>query len=313
MRGLLSLSRNLLQPSLSEQAKMTLYEFGGSEMWNIAVAVLGGVGIAAGGRLLIRYTGQYTFHSRLPFLNNRKKKRVDSISEILQEPVRNLENLDEQTQLIQEGETVDLEERIKNKIEEKAGFKPGDTQIFREEMYDPNQKVDYVICFSNASIRSKGVRSQIVAAALAKALIVDKKKVTVYGFGSDLIKVDTVDPQGILKLPTQSGFNAYHALGHVYGKEFDNPTYLFCITDSDAAVTDKRMEGTALPRMANHTNVVGLFIEIGFQKYHDLQNIAKSTNSIYLNVPGDYNSLSDSLLECMRKAAENMRGVMLNV
>ncbi len=277
------------------------------EIWNAIVAVLGGAGIALGGKLLVPYTGQWLYSS------NRGNKNLELVKRIalqIREPVSKLGDIDLESSVSEEGERINHHTLLQAKLAEKAGF--GNAQdVYEKQAYAPKPSIDYVVCFSNTgALRGAKTSARVVAASLVSELKRQGRKIDAYAFGSDFVKIDGADPLTILNIPSQSGFNFFHCVETLGSLRFDNPSYIFFLVDSSASVTDRTKEKAALQRIAEHNNIVPVFIELGKQRPpYTLRNLSTFLDAPYANLIGNYNAVAASLIGVLSESTRKMRTI----
>lgn len=275
------------------------------EIWNAIVAVLGGAGIALGGRLLVPYTGQWLYSS------NRGNKGLELAKKIgvqIREPVTKLDNIDLETSVSDEGERINHHALLQAKLAEKAGFERNQ-DVYEKQAYAPKPSIDYVVCFSNTdALRGAKTNARVVAASFVGELKRQGRKVDAYALGSDLLKISDADPLAILNAPTQSGFNFFHCVEALCSLRFGNPTYIFFLVDSSSSVTDKGKEKAALQKIIDHNNIVPVFIEFGRQRQpYTFRNLSTFLDATYANTIGNYNAVVGSIPGVLSESARKMR------
>lgn len=275
------------------------------EIWNILTAVLGGAGIALGGRLLVPYTGEWLYSSKR---GNKDLELAKRIALQIREPVAKLNDIDLESSVSEEGERINHHALLQAKLAEKAGFER-DQNIYEKGAYVPKPSIDYVVCSSNTdTLKGAKTNARVVAASLVSELKRQGRTVDAYALGSDFVKIDAADPLAILNVPPQSGFNFLHCVEALCSLSFDNPTYIFFLVDSSASVTDKGKEKAALQKIIGHNNIVPVFIEFGKQRPpYMLRNLSTFLDTPYANVIGNYNAVSASLHGVLSESARKMR------
>jgi len=279
-------------------------------MWNILVSIAGGIGIASASRLMVPYSNEYRYKS---FLNVKKKvtrNKVKGIADNIGEAVRSLDIFETEQELVYEGETLDVESRIKANIEEEAGIK-NENPVFQREFYETNPKLDYIVCFSNTDARTKCTEEpKIVAAAIVKILNEKKIKPSIYAIGSDLVEIENED--ALLSVPKQSGYNLFHCLKKIYSLEFDNPTYAFFVLNSNATVTDEKKQKEVIGIALIHTNILNVFMEMGKAHHpYTVSGLSTILNGQYGSISGSRQNIAMQVSEMLQESTVRMRGLGL--
>lgn len=265
-----------------------------ADAWNIAVSLLGGVGIVALSHVLSPYTSIYAYKSR-----SQAKKQVKELANKVREPLRTLDDLSTYPELAYEGEQRSMKQVIRQKISERAGFQE-DIPLYTHDLHD-EEPIDYVVCFSNTDVRSSTTSPVIAANAIVSILKNQQKKCDVYAVGSDLLHVETLPNKTFFPTP-QSGFNLGNAVNHIYKREIEKPTYALYL--SNAEVSDEKALQQSFPRLLNQYHVVNIFIELG-RSHRSIQQFSRSVGGVYHAT----NNLN-SIIRAFEEATLKMRGVV---
>ncbi|HLG24832.1 MAG TPA: hypothetical protein VI564_07930 [Candidatus Nanoarchaeia archaeon] len=274
-------------------------------LWNLLIAAGGGLGIAGLRHLVSAYTGKYSYSTNH---DSRRLKDARKIGVQINDSIEMLANLETDYNRSREGERKDMPAVLREKLYQRAKMRSGD-DLYRKRTDAESHGIDYVLAYSNSDARiGKSAESKLLAAAFALEFRNLNKQLEVYSAGTDLVKIDGADVSSILNLPPQTGFNFFHAVREINKLHSENPTYTLFLLNSDAEITDGRMQKSLIKRMEIKGDSVTAFVEIGSPRApYRVRSFADLIGFKYYNISGNNFAASIQLSDIIKETSSQMR------
>lgn len=284
-----------------------MVDFYDPSLLNLSVIGGGALAILAASRLITPYVSSFKYAPLIKRKNRHEK--ISSLSELLYQPVTDLSDLEEYVGLTLEAERIHIPTYLQKQLQKK-GKSALDREIYKEAEFDPEPFLDYVVCFSNVSVkRSNSCSARHTATSLVKALRQQQNDIRVYAIGSDLIEVDIKTPENMLSIPAQSGFNFYHALEQLYSEKQPHFTYFFFLIDSNIFPSDENRRNNAAFDVVNYHQAASTCITVGEADQPYLDQFFSFANGLYARIHGDYDEIGGQLRHILSDSKEKMREV----